>query len=80
MKQLAWILVLVVTPVLAAQVPEDSGAPAPENQAEAQQLRQEIRKRWTEHVRTTLGLSAWRVWRSMPSSPRELPTRIACGS
>ncbi|HZI21347.1 MAG TPA: hypothetical protein VFD76_02485 [Gemmatimonadales bacterium] len=57
MKRLAWILVLVVTPALTAQVPEDSGAAAPGDQVEAGQLRQEIRRRWTEHVRTTLGLS-----------------------
>jgi len=57
MKRLAWILVLAVTPALGAQVPDDSGATPPADQAEARQLRKEIRQRWTEHVRTTLGLS-----------------------
>ena len=57
MQRLAWILVLAVAPALGAQVPDDSGATPPADQAEARQLRKEIRQRWTEHVRTTLGLS-----------------------
>lgn len=57
MKRLAWILMLAATPLLAAQVPDDSGVTTPADQAEAQQLRKQIRQRWTEHVRSTLGLS-----------------------
>jgi Spy/CpxP family protein refolding chaperone len=57
MKRLAWICLLAVTPALAAQVPDDSGVTTPADQAEAQQLRKQIRQRWTEHVRSTLGLS-----------------------
>lgn len=56
MKQFAWILVLALSPALTAQVPEDSTT-SPADQAEAQQLRKQIRQRWTEHVRSTLGLS-----------------------
>ena len=54
--KLAWMLILAVTPALAAQEP-DSGAAPQENGVEAQQLREQIRQRWNEHVRTTLGLS-----------------------
>lgn len=60
MKRVVWMLVVAVTPVfgiLAAQEPGDSGAGAPENGAEARQLRQQIRERWNVHVRTALGLS-----------------------
>ena len=56
MKQLAWVLMLVLTPALAAQVPGDTGT-APPDGPEAQQLRAQIRQRWAEHVRATLGLS-----------------------
>ena len=58
MKRLSWILVLVLalTPALAAQVPEDSST-SPADQAEARQLREQVRQRWAEHVRSTLGLS-----------------------
>jgi Spy/CpxP family protein refolding chaperone len=56
MKSLAWVLVLVTTLPLVAQEPADTGG-APPNGAEAQQLRQQIRQRWNEHVRSTLGLS-----------------------
>jgi Spy/CpxP family protein refolding chaperone len=55
MKSLAWVLMLATTLPLVAQEPADTG-PAP-NGAEAQQLRQQIRQRWNEHVRSTLGLS-----------------------
>src|SRR5256714_3219998 len=58
MKRLNWILVLMLTltPTLAAQVPEDSST-SPADQAEARQLREQVRQRWAEHVRSTLGLS-----------------------
>lgn len=56
MKPFAWILVLALSPALTAQVPEDSTT-STADQAEAQQLRKQIRQRWTEHVRSTLGLS-----------------------
>jgi hypothetical protein len=58
MKRLAWILMITVAPTLAAQEPGDSGGGAnvaPSGQA--QQLRQRIRQRWSQHVRTTLGLN-----------------------
>jgi len=56
MKRLAWILMITLAPALVAQEPGDSGAQvAPSGQA--QQLRQRIRQRWTQHVRATLGLN-----------------------
>jgi len=57
MKRLACILALALAPALAAQVPGDSGAAPPADGAEARQLREQVRQRWTEHVRSTLGLS-----------------------
>src|SRR5690348_11759156 len=56
MKSLAWVLMLATTLPLVAQEPADT-AGAPPNGAEAQQLRTQIRQRWNEHVRSTLGLS-----------------------
>src|SRR6266436_10279168 len=57
MKSLVWILMLATTLPLVAQEPEDTvGAPPPSG-AEARQLREQIRQRWNEHVRSTLGLS-----------------------
>ena len=56
MKRLAWILMITLAPTLAAQEAGDSGTGVvPPGQA--QQLRQRIRQRWTQHVRTTLGLN-----------------------
>src|SRR6266540_3361431 len=63
MKRLAWILMIAMAPTLAAQEPGDSGpgavppAAGEEGGAQAEQLRQRIRQRWNEHVRTTLGLN-----------------------
>ncbi|HYL20490.1 MAG TPA: hypothetical protein VEU74_01915 [Gemmatimonadales bacterium] len=57
MKRLAWTLLLVLTPALVAQEPGDSGQGPPANGPEAQQIRQQIRQRWNEHVRSTLGLT-----------------------
>ena len=57
MKRLACILVLALAPALAAQVPGDSGVAPPPDGAEAGQLRAQVRQRWAEHVRSTLGLS-----------------------
>src|SRR6266850_1662491 len=55
MKRLAWILMITLAPTLAGQEPGDSGGDvAPSGQA--QQLRERIRERWSQHVRTTLGL------------------------
>jgi Spy/CpxP family protein refolding chaperone len=56
MKSFAWVLMLATTLPLVAQEPADT-AGAPPNGAEAQQLRTQIRQRWNEHVRSTLGLS-----------------------
>lgn len=56
MNRFAWILLLALTPALAAQEP-DSGAAPPADQAEARQLREQIRQRWNERVRSTLGLT-----------------------
>src|SRR2546426_758280 len=56
MKSFTWVLMLATTLPLVAQEPADT-APAPSNGAEAQQLRKQIRQRWNEQVRTTLGLS-----------------------
>src|SRR6266852_7687671 len=56
MKRLAWILMITLAPTLTAQEPADSaGGVVPSEQA--QQLRQRMRQRWTEHVRTTLALN-----------------------
>ena len=57
MKRLAWMLLLVVTPALVGQEPGDSGAAPPATGPEAQRIRQQIRQRWNEHVRTTLDLT-----------------------
>ena len=56
MKRLVWVLMIVLSPALAAQTPPDSGG-SPPDEAQAQQLREEIRQRWKDHVRSTLGLS-----------------------
>jgi Spy/CpxP family protein refolding chaperone len=56
MKSLAWVWMVATALPLVAQEPQDSAA-TPPNGAEAQQLRQQIRQRWYEHVRTTLALS-----------------------
>jgi Spy/CpxP family protein refolding chaperone len=62
MKRVVWVLgaaaaaAVALTAALAAQEP-DSGAAPPANGAEAQQLREQIRQRWNQHVLTTLGLS-----------------------
>src|SRR5437870_10945421 len=58
MKSLGWVLMLATALPLAAQEPEDTAAAPPPNGAEAQELRKQIRQRWNEHVRSTLGLSA----------------------
>jgi Spy/CpxP family protein refolding chaperone len=59
MRRCAWLLVVLLVPGLAAQVPGDSGAaqPAAPNGAEARELRAEVRERWKAHVRATLGLN-----------------------
>lgn len=57
MRHFVWILMFVVAGPLASQEPEDSAGAPPANSAEAQQLRQQIRQRWNEHVRSTLGLN-----------------------
>ena len=57
MKRLAWMLLLVVTPALIGQEPVDSGQAPPPNGKEAQRIREQIRQRWNEHVRTTLDLT-----------------------
>jgi Spy/CpxP family protein refolding chaperone len=57
MKRLAWTLLLILTPALVAQEPGDSGQGPPANGPEAQQIRKQIRARWNEHVRSTLGLT-----------------------
>ncbi|HYK83104.1 MAG TPA: hypothetical protein VEU55_08145 [Gemmatimonadales bacterium] len=55
MRRYAWVLMLVAARGLVAQAPPDSGA-RPEA-AEQERLRQQIRQRWNEHIRATLGLS-----------------------
>src|SRR5437660_12885151 len=59
MKSLVWVLLLATTLPLTAQEPEDTAAALSPNGggAEARQLREQIRQRWNEHVRSTLGLS-----------------------
>jgi hypothetical protein len=57
MRRLAWMLLLVLTPALVGQEPGDSGQGPPANGPEAQQIRRQIRQRWNEHIRSTLGLS-----------------------
>src|SRR3989449_9605112 len=56
MKSFTWVLMLATTLPPVAREPADTAA-APPNGPEAQQLRKQIRQRWNEHVRTTLGLS-----------------------
>lgn len=57
MKRLVWMLLLAVAPALVAQEPGDSGQGPPASGPEAQQIRRQIRQRWNEHVRSTLGLT-----------------------
>jgi len=57
MKALVWVVMLAATLPLVAQEPEDTAAAPSPNGAEAQQLRERIRQRWNEHIRSTLGLS-----------------------
>ena len=57
MKRFVWLLLVAVTPALVGQEPGDSGAAPPTNGPEAQQIRQQIRQRWNDHIRSTLGLS-----------------------
>jgi len=59
MRRCTWLLAMLLAPGLTAQVPGDSGAApgSPPNEAEARQLRAEVRERWKAHVRSTLGLS-----------------------
>ena len=57
MKHLACVLMLVLTSALAAQAPGDSGVASLRDEAEARQLREQVRQRWAEHVRSALGLS-----------------------
>ena len=56
MPRLAWVLMVALAPTLGAQQRSDSGA-IPADAPEARQLREQIRQRWNEHVRSTLGLS-----------------------
>src|SRR5437879_12012239 len=56
MKPFTWVLMLATSLPRVAHGRADTAA-APPNGAEAQQLRKQIRQRWNEHVRTTLGLS-----------------------
>ena len=56
MPRLVWILMIALAPTLGAQERSDSSA-IPADAAEARQLREQIRQRWNEHVRSTLGLS-----------------------
>jgi len=57
MKRLVWLLLLAATPALVGQEPGDTGAAPPANGPEAQQIRQQIRQRWNDHIRSTLSLS-----------------------
>lgn len=57
MKRVVWLLLVAVTPALVGQEPGDSGAAPPANGPEAQQIRRQIRQRWNDHIRSTLGLS-----------------------
>src|SRR2546427_11041448 len=53
MKRFLWVLLLVTAaPALPAQNPPDSS-----DEVEAQQLRQQIRERWSQRVRQDLSLS-----------------------
>ena len=55
MNRSAWIVLLGIARVLTAQVPADSGARPDAEQAKA--LREQVRERWNEHVRSALSLS-----------------------
>jgi Spy/CpxP family protein refolding chaperone len=52
MKPIAWVLFLVVAPVMAAQQPTDTGRGVP-----PERLRQLIRQRWNGQVRRQLNLT-----------------------
>lgn len=55
MTRLSWIGVLVLAPALAAQAPDDSGMRPDAAQVKA--LREQVRQRWNEHVRSALELN-----------------------
>jgi Spy/CpxP family protein refolding chaperone len=57
MRRIVWLLCLAVTTAVSAQEPADSGAAPPANGAEARELREQIRQKWNDHVRSTLGLT-----------------------
>jgi len=52
MKRIAWLLLFVVTPAVAAQQPGGSGGGI-----QAERLRQQIRQRWNVQVRRQLNLT-----------------------
>ena len=52
-SRLILLMLLLAGPVLNAQVPDSAGA----DDADAAALRGQIRQRWHEHIRQTLGLS-----------------------
>lgn len=52
MKGIAWVLLLVMTPAMAAQQPGESGSGL-----QAERLRQMIRQRWSVQVRRQLNLT-----------------------
>src|SRR2546422_4551776 len=56
--------------------PEDTAAAPPPNGAEAQELRKQIRQRWNEHVRSTLGLSADQTAKRSEEHTSELQSRL----
>jgi len=60
MKRLVCILMITVAPILVGQAPDDSGGAVapPAEAAQVRQLRERIRQRWNERVRSTLGLNA----------------------
>ncbi|HVH11378.1 MAG TPA: hypothetical protein VM736_16405 [Gemmatimonadales bacterium] len=55
MRRFVASVLIAIAPALRAQVPGDARPPA--ESGEARQLREQIRQRWREHVRTALALS-----------------------
>jgi hypothetical protein len=74
MTRLLWILLVVVAPALPAQNPPDTS-----DAAESRQLRQEIRRRWSQRVRQDLRLSDDQVAKLQATEDRFMRRRGEIG-
>src|SRR2546426_10316174 len=72
MRRLWWVLLFsALVPALRAQTPPDTS-----DEAEAQQLRQEIRQRWNQRVRRDLDLTDAQATKLQASEQKYLQQRV----